>query len=138
MTLQEVSMVLNVLRANYPIAFKNMTADEIVVMRNLWYSQLKHESVDKVNTAVQTHISLSKYMPTIAEVKGLLPKNGKVISMREDPELVERFRQMIIAFQDEWRNTGKLPSMSQYESKFGLCAELQPDGYTKLYWRKKE
>ena len=137
MTLQDITMILSVLKASYPNAFKGQTENEALIMRNLWYSQFKNVSADVMNKAIQTHINQSKYMPTIAEVRDLLD-DGNAIEMKTNKELTDRYREMIMAYQDEWRNTGKLPSMTQYESKFGLRAELQPDGYTRLYWQKKE
>ena len=137
MTLQDITMILSVLKASYPNAFKGQTENEALIMRNLWYSQFKNVSANVMNKAIQTHINQSKYMPTIAEVRDLLD-DGNAIEMKTNKELTDRYREMIMAYQDEWRNTGKLPSMTQYESKFGLRAELQPDGYTRLYWRKKE
>ena len=137
MTLQDITMILSVLNASYPNAFKGQTENEALIMRNLWYSQFKNVSANVMNKAIQTHINQSKYMPTIAEVRDLLD-DGNAIEMKTNKELTDRYREMIMAYQDEWRNTGKLPSMTQYESKFGLRAELQPDGYTRLYWRKKE
>ena len=137
MTLQDITMILSVLKASYPNAFKGQTENEALIMRNLWYSQFKNVSANVMNKAIQTHINQSKYMPTIAEVRDLLD-DGNAIEMKTNKELTDRYREMIMAYQDEWRNTGKLPSMTQYESKFGLRAELQPDGYTRLYWQKKE
>lgn len=137
MTLQDITMILSVLKASYPNAFKGQTENEALIMRNLWFSQFKNVSANVMNKAIQTHINQSKYMPTIAEVRDLLD-DGNAIEMKTNKELTDRYREMIMAYQDEWRNTGKLPSMTQYESKFGLRAELQPDGYTRLYWQKKE
>jgi hypothetical protein len=44
MTLKEITMILSVLKASYPNAFKGQTENEAIIMRNLWFSQFKNVS----------------------------------------------------------------------------------------------
>ena len=136
MTLQDITMILSVLNASYPNAFKGQTENEALIMRNLWYSQFKNVSADVMNKAIQTHINQSKYMPTIAEVRDLLGE-GNTIEMKTDKGLTDRYRKMLIDFQNEWKETGKLPSMKDYEKIYNVTAVIKEDGNVELQWINK-
>ena len=136
MTLQDITMILSVLKASYPNAFKGQTENEALIMRNLWYSQFKNVSADVMNKAIQTHINQSKYMPTIAEVRDLLGE-GNTIEMKTDKGLTDRYRKMLIDFQNEWKETGKLPSMKDYEKIYNVTAVIKEDGNVELQWINK-
>ena len=136
MTLKDITMILSVLKASYPNAFKGQTENETIIMRNLWFSQFKNVSADAMNKAIQTHINQSKYMPTVAEVKDLL-NEGKSIEMKTDKRLVDQYRQMLMDYQKEWRETGKLPSMENYEKLYNIKSVIKEDGNIDLQWRNK-
>lgn len=136
MTLQDITMILSVLKASYPNAFKGQTENEAIIMRNLWYSQFKNVSADVMNKAIQTHINQSKYMPTIAEVRDLLGE-GKAIEMKTDKGLTDQYRKMLMDYQNEWRKIGKLPSMKEYEKLYNVKAVIKEDGNIELQWRNK-
>ena len=136
MTLQDITIILSVLKASYPNAFKSQTENEAIIMRNLWFSQFKNVSADAMNKAIQTHINQSKYMPTIAEVRDLL---GEVnaIEMKTDKGLTDQYRRMLIDYQNEWRETGKLPSMEDYEKLYNVKSVIKEDGNIELRWINK-
>jgi hypothetical protein len=136
MTLQDITMILSVLKASYPNAFKGQTENEAIIMRNLWFSQFKNVSADAMNKAIQTHINQSKYMPTIAEVRDLLGE-GNAIEMKTDKELIDRYWDMLIDFQNEWREIGKLPNMENYESLYNVKSVIKEDGNIELQWINK-
>lgn len=136
MTLQDITMILSVLKASYPNAFKGQTENEAIIMRNLWFSQFKNVSADAMNKAIQTHINQSKYMPTIAEVGDLLGE-GKAIEMKTDKELTDRYREMLIDYQNEWKETGNLPNMENYEKLYNVKSVIKEDGNVELQWRNK-
>jgi hypothetical protein len=136
MTLKDITMILSVLKASYPNAFKSQTENEALIMRNLWFSQFKNVSADAMNKAIQTHINQSKYMPTIAEVRDLLGE-GNAIEMKTDKGLTDQYRKMLIDYQDEWRETGKLPSMENYEKLYNVKAVIKKDGNIELQWINK-
>ena len=136
MTLQDITMILSVLNASYPNAFKGQTENEALIMRNLWYSKFKNVSANVMNKAIQTHINQSKYMPTIAEVRDLLD-DGNAIEMKTDKGLTDRYREMLIDFQNEWKETGKLPSMENYEKLYNVAAVIKEDGNIELQWINK-
>ena len=136
MTLQDITMILSVLKASYPNAFKGQTENEAIIMRNLWFSQFKNVSADVMNKAIQTHINQSKYMPTIAEVRDLLGE-GKSIEMKTNKELTDRYRKMLIDYQNEWIETGKLPSMKDYEKLYNVKSVIKEDGNIELQWINK-
>ena len=137
MTLQDITIILSVLKASYPNAFKSQTENEAIIMRNLWFSQFKNVSADAMNKAIQTHINQSKYMPTIAEVRDLLCE-GKAIEMKTDKGLTDRYREMLVDYQREWRETGKLPSMEDYEKLYNVKSVIKEDGNVELQWRNKK
>ena len=136
MTLKDITMILSVLKASYPNAFKGQTENEAIIMRNLWFSQFKNVSVDAMNKAIQTHINQSKYMPTIAEVRDLLGEE-KAIEMKTDKELTDQYRKMLMDYQREWRETGKLPNMENYEKLYNITTVIKEDGNIELQWRNK-
>ena len=136
MTLQDITMILSVLKASYPNAFKGQTENEAIIMRNLWFSQFKNVSADAMNKAIQTHINQSKYMPTIAEVRDLLGE-GKSIEMKTDKELTDRYREMLVDYQNEWRETGQLPNMENYEKLYNVKSVIKEDGNIELQWTNK-
>ena len=136
MTLQDITMILSVLKASYPNAFKGQTENEALIMRNLWFSQFKNVSADVMNKAIQTHINQSKYMPTIAEVRDLLGE-GNAIEMKTDKGLTDRYREMLVDYQNEWRETGKLPNMENYEKLYNINIVIKEDGNVELQWRNK-
>ena len=137
MTLQDITMILSVLKASYPNAFKSQTENEALIMRNLWFSQFKNVSADAMNKAIQTHINQSKYMPTIAEVRDLLGE-GNAIEMKTDKELTDQYRKMLMDYQREWRETGKLPSMESYEKLYNIKTVIKEGGNVELQWRNKK
>ncbi len=136
MTLQDITMILSVLKASYPNAFKGQTENEAIIMRNLWFSQFKNVSADAMNKAIQTHINQSKYMPTIADVRDLLGE-GKAIEMKTDKELTDRYREMLVDYQREWRETGKLPNMENYEKLYNIKTVIKEGGNVELQWINK-
>lgn len=136
MTLQDITMILSVLKASYPNAFKGQTESEALIMRNLWFSQFKNVSADVMNKAIQTHINQSKYMPTIAEVRDLLGERN-AIEMKTDKGLTDQYRKMLVGFQNEWRETWKLPSMKDYEKIYNVAAVIKEDGNIELQWINK-
>lgn len=69
MTKQEVNNLLAILKANYSYAFKTMTTDEKYLMLNSWTFALQDISADVVFMAVMKLITVSKWIPTIAEVR---------------------------------------------------------------------
>ena len=137
MTLKDITMILSVMKASYPNAFKGQTENEAIIMRNLWFSQFKNVSADAMNKAIQTHINQSKYMPTIAEVRDLLGE-GNAIEMKTDKGLTDRHREMLIDYQNEWREIGKLPSMEDYEKLYNVKSVIKEDGNVELQWRNKK
>ena len=136
MTLQDITIILSVLKASYPNAFKSQTENEAIIMRNLWFSQFKNVSADAMNKAIQTHINQSKYMPTISEVRDLLGE-GKAIEMKTDKELTDKYRKMLMDYQREWKETGQLPNMESYEKLYNIKTVIKEDGNIELQWRNK-
>jgi len=136
MTLKDITMILSVLKASYPNAFKSQTENEALIMRNLWFSQFKNVSADAMNKAIQTHINQSKYMPTIAEVRDLLGE-GKSIEMKTDKGLTDQYRKMLMDYQKEWKETGKLPNMKEYEKLYNVKAVIKEGGNIELQWINK-
>ena len=53
MTRQETMMILKMLKLSYRVSFIKVSPQDMEVMLNLWTSQLKDESAEDVNRAVQ-------------------------------------------------------------------------------------
>lgn len=129
MTLQETTMILNLLKTNYPNAFKDKSAEDIVLMRNLWQSQFKSTDAKDVNIAVQRHIHTSQYMPKISEIAGLLPTNENALEMKDDPKKIKALQKLCMGYQDVLRkceaehrlptNEDFRPYREQYEKETG-------------------
>jgi hypothetical protein len=71
MTIEETLMILAVLKAAYPHAFKGMTRKDGEAMAQLWLRQFETESYAEVDAAVNALIATrtAGYTPTIGEVK---------------------------------------------------------------------
>ena len=71
MSIEETLMILAVLKAAYPHAFKGMTRKDGEAMAQLWRRQFENESYSEVDAAVNALISTrtAGYSPTIGEVK---------------------------------------------------------------------
>jgi hypothetical protein len=71
MTIEETLMILAVLKAAYPHAFKGMTRKDGEAMAQLWLRQFASESYAEVDAAVNALIATrtAGYTPTIGEVK---------------------------------------------------------------------
>ena len=129
MTLQETTMILNLLKTNYPNAFKDKNAEDIVLMRNLWQSQFKSTDAKDVNIAVQMHMHTSQYMPKISEIVELLPTNEKALEMKDDPKKIKALQKLCMGYQDVLRkcdaehrlptNEDFRPYREQYEKETG-------------------
>lgn len=129
MTLQETTMILNLLKTNYPNAFKDKSEEDIVLMRNLWQSQFKSTDARDVNIAVQMHIHTSQYMPKISEIVELLPTNENALEMKDDPKKIKALQKLCMGYQDVLRkcdaehrlptNEDFIPYREQYEKETG-------------------
>lgn len=71
MSIEETLMILAVLKAAYPHAFKGMTRKDGEAMAQLWLRQFASESYAEVDAAVNALIATrtAGYTPTIGEVK---------------------------------------------------------------------
>lgn len=66
MTKEQVIGLMNLINTNYP---KDMTTEERKAQLILWYGMLKHDDPEVVGRVINRHIALSKYKPTIAEIR---------------------------------------------------------------------
>lgn len=69
MTTDEATVILSVITAAYPHAYKNMTDAEAKAVVTVWALQFADMPADIVFMAVNKAISTCKFPPTIAEVK---------------------------------------------------------------------
>ena len=72
----QTALILSVLKAAYPHAFKDMTKHDGEAMLNLWAAMFTEESYEEVNAAVGALISTRTvgFSPTIGEVKEQIRK----------------------------------------------------------------
>ena len=69
MNKQEVNNLLALLKANYSYAFKTMSTQEKYLMLNSWTFALQDLSADVVLLAVMKLLTVSKWIPTVAEIR---------------------------------------------------------------------
>ena len=69
MTKVEAAKILAILKAAYPNFYKDMTAEEAQGTVSVWSMQFASLSADVVLMALNKAISVSKFPPSIAEVK---------------------------------------------------------------------
>lgn len=102
MTRQETMMILKMLKLSYRVSFIKVSPQDMEVMLNLWTSQLKDESAEDVNRAVQEHINTSKYMPTVADIKERI-KNYRSVNSIEydgDPDEIKALQKLCMGYQE--------------------------------------
>lgn len=69
MTKEEVNQLLALMKANYSYAFKNMSQQDKYLLLNTWTVTLQDINADVVMIAVMQLISVSKWLPTVAEIR---------------------------------------------------------------------
>lgn len=69
MTKQEVNKLLALMKANYSYAFKTMSQQDKYLLLNTWTFALQDINADVVMIAVMQLISVSKWLPTVAEIR---------------------------------------------------------------------
>ena len=102
MTRQETMMILKMLKLSYRVSFIKVSPQDMEVMLNLWTSQLKDESAEDVNRAVQEHINTSKYMPTVADIKERIKnrRGSNAIEYDGDPDEIKALRKLCMGYQE--------------------------------------
>lgn len=68
MTKQEAGQLLAILKAAYPMAYKDMSQQELLGVVNVWQSQFNDINAKIVFIALHKCIKTCKFVPTIAEV----------------------------------------------------------------------
>lgn len=69
---EETKNILSLLKVAYPNQFRNMSKEDGDNMLMLWSVQFKDYDYSQVLNAVQIHVSKSQYIPSIAEIKGMI------------------------------------------------------------------
>ena len=69
MTTQDVNQLLAIMKANYSYAFKTMSQQDKYLLLNTWTFALQDLNADIVMIAVMQLISVSKWLPTVAEIR---------------------------------------------------------------------
>lgn len=69
MTVDEATKILTVVCAAYPSHFKDMSAEMAKGTVTVWAVQFAEVPADIVFMAVNKHISVSKFPPTVSEIK---------------------------------------------------------------------
>lgn len=68
-TKQEVNKLLALMKANYSYAFKTMSQQDKYLLLNTWTFTLQDLNADVVMIAAMQLISVSKWLPTVAEIR---------------------------------------------------------------------
>lgn len=69
MTKREVNKLLALMKANYSYAFKSMSQQDKYLLLNTWTFTLQDLNADVVMIAAMQLISVSKWLPTVAEIR---------------------------------------------------------------------
>ena len=77
MTKQEVNKLLALMKANYSYAFKTMSQQDKYLLLNTWTFALQDLNADIVMIAVMQLISVSKWLPTVAEIRSVRTWGGR-------------------------------------------------------------
>lgn len=72
MNQEETRSILSLLKVAYPNQFRNMSKEDGDNMLMLWSVQFKDYDYLQVLDAVQDYVSKSQYIPSIAEIKGMI------------------------------------------------------------------
>ena len=72
MNQNETRSILSLLKVAYPNQFRSMSREDGESMLMLWSVQFKDYDYSQVLNAVQSHVSKSQYIPSIAEIKGMI------------------------------------------------------------------
>lgn len=72
MNQNETRNILSLLKVAYPNQFRNMKKEDGESMLMLWSVQFKDYDYSQVLNVVQIHVSKSQYIPSIAEIKGMI------------------------------------------------------------------
>ncbi len=72
MNKNETRCILSLMKVAYPNQFRNMKKEDGESMLMLWSVQFKDYDYSQVLNAVQIHVSKSQYIPSIAEIKGMI------------------------------------------------------------------
>lgn len=138
MNRNETVQILNKLNKKYPGYFRAMKKGEKEAVVTRWMSTFQDVDFDTVKAAADHYIQHSdkNFFPYTDEIEKIIKNMHPYPEQPESPtDLVDLYRQMLIDFQNEWRSTGELPSMKDYEVKYGIRTELRSDGHTELHWR---
>ena len=102
MTRQETMMILKMLKLSYRVSFIKVSPQDMEVMLNLWTSQLKDESAEDVNRAVQEHINTSKYMPTVSDIKERIKtyRSVNAIEYDGDPDEIKALQKLCMGYRE--------------------------------------
>lgn len=115
MTREETLLILAVLKAAYPHAFKDMKKSDGEAMVNLWQMQFASENYQEVSAAVNALIATRTvgYSPTIGEVKERLYRLRNVNELSEGEAWGMVYKALsngYYGYMDEWK---KLPQEVQ-------------------------
>ena len=69
MNRKEAAQILSILKASYPNVYKNLSGEDAQGIVSVWYMQFAEISAEVVFMALNKAISVSKFPPTVAEVK---------------------------------------------------------------------
>ena len=72
MNQNETRSILSLLKVAYPNQFRSMSREDGESMLMLWSVQFKDYDYSQVINAVQNYVSTSQYIPSIAEIKGMI------------------------------------------------------------------
>ena len=85
MTKQELEGIMNMINAAYPVYTRHLSDTERKAQLVLWYDIFKHDDFRLVFDTVEKHISVSPYLPTIAEIR----KEIRRVTMPNNAELYD-------------------------------------------------
>lgn len=123
---QQVIGLLNTINAAYPQFMRHLSQDERKAQLVLWYEMFQYDDIKVVADIVKRHIVLSKYPPTIAEIRqGIREK-----TMAEPTKL---FKVLLAQARESMKSTNELVKVGMDgEADTYRARSLKQDAYDAL------
>ena len=102
MTIQDANKLLAVAKANYSYAFKTMTKQEKIMLVHSWAFALQDIPADIVLVAFMQLLTVSKWLPTVAEIRSRVQSlyyeaaySGAEMLGQKEPQKIKAAREYV-------------------------------------------
>ncbi len=119
MEYEETRKILTRLKAVYPAAMRKLSKADGQAMLDEWAKAFKNDCAEAVNDAVTKHISAVPFLPSISDIRVLMPKRAEY-----DTDAAERrkeCRRSLVDIRRIWAKELKNADTDEREQK---CREM--------------